>query len=237
MDARIKQRLNRDYFDKTHIEVRRLVNYLKAGGSVTTFLQRFPSVKRKCVDSALDRMTEFWRLVRENVRQRSEIAILQESRRTPSFMRGESLVASWVNGKHTEDDGPYDVVAEDGSRLEVKCSQLSMPYQGATTKRWSWQKILGEQGGKRFDRLILIGKKDRRYAEKYGDKDCPWIIFDVPYRRVNSLALPCGNRWLQIQLTTNPATACSKGSKLFRYYQVTMAEMVKRYRKRSRTRC
>ena len=135
----------------------------------------------------------------------------------------------WARGEHAAKHADSDVIAENGTRLEVKFAQLNSPYAGATTKRWSWQKILGEMGNKKYDRLILIGKKDPRYADQYGDEQCPWVIFDVPYSDLKSVTISSG-RWRLIQLTTNPRTAASKGSLLYRSYKVTAGEVEARYR-------
>lgn len=218
-----------DRFKGTDVRPQQLVKHLLNGGSVKAFQSRYPKIASREIANVLGRVTELPKIQRENIRLLKEIKFLQQREETPSDLRGESLVAMWVYGQHTVDNDDADVfIKENGKRFEVKYSGLNIPYKDAVTRRWSWQKILGEFGNKKYDRLILIGEKDERFLDEYGDKNCPWVIFDVPFKHVSKVTISSG-RWRLVQLTTNPKTAQSKGSELYKRYWVTEKEIEKRY--------
>lgn len=216
-------------FGGTHVSILALVDHLLGGGSVDEFLRTSPPVSFEQIAAVVRRMVELPSLTAENQRLLREVDFLQRHSDTPCGVRGESLVAMWVRGEHTAGNAESDVlVSETGLRLEVKYSRLNIPYPGATTKRWNWQKILGEFGNKEYDRLVLIGEKDERFPEGYGNAPDPWVIFDLPFEDVQSVVTPSG-RWQAITLTTNPLKAKSRGSALYRRYRVSVADIEARY--------
>lgn len=151
-----------------------------------------------------------------------------------SALKGETLVANWVNGLTTSHNDAIDVIAR-GIRIEVKMSSgLNRANKGRNTLRWSWPQILGVGGSKEFDRLILLGGKDQRFFDKYLDPQCPYVIFDIPYGDLvpnqYGILTKAGNAHDTIFLTTNPSTVRSRGAKLlFSKYQTTAAALESDY--------
>jgi hypothetical protein len=80
------------------------------------------------------------------------------------------LVIKWVNGRDVSKRGlGYDISAGNGTRIEVKGSNLS------GTDQWKFSHLLGN--GQRvnvYDQLIAVG-----FFGKHGVK-----IFDIPYKWV-----------------------------------------------------
>jgi hypothetical protein len=192
-------------------------SHLERGGTAGSFLIDHPNLNAAQVNKLLWRITEYPQLIAEIEWLRSKVS--------PCVV-GESLVATWVRGKHTDEGSESDIVARNDIRIEVKYAILNA--QGKT-KRWSWMKIYGEQGRKKYDRLVLIGDRDERYSSLYSDEGSRWVIFDVPFCDVRPLTID-GGKWKLIQLTTNPETASSRASKLFSRYIVSESEIERRYR-------
>ena len=165
---------------------------------------------------------------------RKKVAFFENHPSISRGIRGETLVASLVNGHISRGYSSYDVTS--GKRLltfEVKYSRLNVAVKGQPTKRWNWAKPFGEAGNKEYDRLILIGDKDSRYTNAYLDKLSPYIIFDVPFKEVSQLVTKASRHGFpkaHITLTTNPMTAKSKASILFYKYQISEVELKGRYR-------
>jgi hypothetical protein len=165
---------------------------------------------------------------------RKKVAFFENHSSISQGIRGETLVALLIDGCISKDGSSYDVSSGKGLiRIEVKYSKLNVAVQLRPTKRWNWAKPFGESGDKEYDRLILIGEKDRRYFDAYLDKETPYIIFDVPYEEVPELATKSSRHGFpkaHITLTSNPETARSKASPLFYKYQITGAKLKERYR-------
>jgi len=125
----------------------------------------------------------------------------------------------------------HDMIAERGNRIEVKYSGLNAPVRGRDTLRWVWTKVFGESGRKRYDRLLLVGESDLRFASSYRDSGSAFTLFDVPIARVRELAVPVqAGRYTAIFLATNPLTARSfRSQKLFAEYQITTSDLRARY--------
>jgi len=178
---------------------------------------------------------EITKLKRENQDLRAKVAVFENHPALSDGVRGESLISSLVNGTITSASTPYDVFVEhSGIMIEVKFSRLNRAVRGSTTMRWNWDKPFGESGKKVYDYLMLIGEKDRRYLMLYLDRACPYIIFDIPYDEVIPLTIKSsrhkdGFSKRLITLTTNPQTARSAASPLFKKYQVTLAIIKERY--------
>ena len=189
-------------------------------------------------------------LLAENKQLRSEIeylrtevallterlALLDTHKTLAKGMRGESLVASWVNGVVTTHNASHDIeLAGTLIKLEIKYSGLGFARRGIQaagreTQRWAWSKPFGESGNKVYDRLILVGDKDPRHVGSYKDRECPYVLFDVPFDEIMPLTIQTNaGRYRSIQLTTNPKTARSADSLLFRKYQVTLGDLSERY--------
>lgn len=179
-----------------------------------------------------DLQVEIRRLQEENNDLRKKIGFLQAHPTIARGLRGETIVAKIVQGRRSEKGLPYDVFLNKFSiRLEVKFSELNVAVRGRNTKRWVWTKLFGESGRKRFDRLILVGNSDDRFSGLYKDPKAPFILFDVPFREVQSLSVPVQRgKYTAIFLTTNPRTVRSGTAwHLYRRYQVTARELERRY--------
>lgn len=167
---------------------------------------------------------------------KKKLALLDKHKALAKGMRGESLVASWVNGVVTTHNASHDVDLNGRVlKLEIKYARLNVARRGIQavgreTLRWAWSKPFGESGKKVYDRLILVADKDPRYVEQYKDVDCPYLLFDVPFSEIMPLTIQSNSgRYRSIQLTSNPRSAKSAGSLLFRAYQVTLDELNQRY--------
>ena len=169
-------------------------------------------------------------LEKELMNLRKKVAFFENHPSISDGIRGESLVASLVNGLIIGGCSPYDVISNRDVRIEVKFSRLNVV--GQTTKRWNWAKPFGGSGNKVYDRLLLIGEKDDRYTDLYLDPQSPYILFDVPFKEVSLLTTKAsrhGFAGAHITLTTNPRKAKSRASLLFRDYQITEKTLKEKY--------
>jgi hypothetical protein len=187
-------------------------------------------------DDLKDLQAEITSLMNENAALRAKAHILQKKvdffERHQAFQKGvqgESLVAAWADGLATPNNAAYDVtVNSGGTRLEVKFSSLYSPSKISPTLRWAWHTPFGESGSKHYDRLILIGESDERYAALYTDSGSPYVIFDVPFDEVMPLTV-ARRATRSIFLTSNPRKAHSRAARLFKEYQRTESEIKARY--------
>lgn len=165
---------------------------------------------------------------------KNRLAVFENHPTIAEGIKGETLIADLIKGSITAGNSSYDILIENKTlKLEVKLSRLNDAVSSRATKtfRWAWAKPFGESGNKVYDRLILIGEKDQLCKHLYLDPGCPYIFFDVPYDDVAPLTIKTNRgRFRSIQLTSNPHTARSSASPLFKSYQVSLAELKKRYR-------
>jgi hypothetical protein len=160
---------------------------------------------------------------------RKKVDILEKHPKLAAGIKGETLIVDLVQGVLTSVQAEHDItLLREGIKLEVKYSNLHIPNNKSSTKRWSWLKIFGESGDKKFNKLILIGDVDPRYRNHYLDPECPYIIFDIPYEEAMPITKQTG-RFRSIQLTTNPQRVRSKTSALFDRYQTTVANLKEKY--------
>lgn len=148
-------------------------------------------------------------------------------------LKGERLVSELVEGQLTSHTSGFDVVSASGYVFECKYSSLGIADRSKKnpSKRWAWPRPFGTAGKKFYDYIILIGDADDRWSNQYKDKESPYIIFCVPYEEVESLTITTdGGRMKSIHLTSNPSTALrSKGSRLFREFQITAEEFEQKF--------
>jgi hypothetical protein len=114
---------------------------------------------------------------------------------------------------------PYDVLLENGLRVQVKYSHLNKPNP-SKTRRWNWGKPLGllDRTGD-YDFLVLVGEKDNRYEDRY-PPDSRYVLFLVPRKDVLRVANRGGAGGLMIALNTNLASVRARTSQALRDYLV-----------------
>lgn len=179
---------------------------------------------------------ELERLVNENNELKNRLSLLEKKvhffevhQSLQRGIQGEKLIARLVDGLLSSPNSAYDITLnKDGMQIEVKYSSLSVPSKLAQTLRWAWYSPFGSSDSKHYDRLVLVGERDDRYASRYRDKESPYIIFDLPFDAVLNLTVKNG-RTRSIYLTTNPRTARSNAAMLFAEYQVTSSDFTDRY--------
>ncbi|MGB5159185.1 MAG: hypothetical protein WBN77_17310 [Desulfobacterales bacterium] len=142
-----------------------------------------------------------------------------------------------MKGAISSHNASYDVnLVNKNIFLEIKYSRLNNPVRkrknNSRSLRWAWSKPFGESDQKVFDRLILIGEKGPKYHNLYKDieLECPYIFFDVGYDEIAPLTIRAnGKAQHAIQLTTDPRTARSSASPLFKKYQLTLKDLEASY--------
>ncbi|MEY2479337.1 MAG: hypothetical protein QOI04_264 [Verrucomicrobiota bacterium] len=138
----------------------------------------------------------------------------------------EAFVHGLIGGTRTRGSATHDLEAVNGQRLEIKFSNLNTPMPSSTMRRWVWAHVLGRDNAKNFDRLILVAPHDPRYRQQTKDPHSPWIIFDVPYQQVLSLAERDNTIWTG---TSASKFRRSTHRRLMCDYQVSQTELKARY--------
>ena len=169
----------------------------------------------------------------ENARLRKQNSFLRQHKTLTAGMRGEGIVARIVEGKLTAITEDHDLLLRRKGRsvrIEVKTSKLNVAYtpRKTVTKRWSWRHVLGNSGGKKCQRVILVGDIDGRFRKQYQDPKSEYVFFDVPRSTAKRLMSKTDGL---IQITTNPS-AVEKGGKaaeLFRRFEVTSRDLRSKY--------
>ena len=114
-----------------------------------------------------------------------------------------------------------------GIKFEIKFSSLTSPKPSTSIRYWTWTSILGDEKGKIFDRLILVGKTNPKYQAAYADPNSPFVLFDLSFSDASSLTSKHGD----IQLNTNPNGLRKAESKLlYAKHQVTRKQLCQLYR-------
>jgi hypothetical protein len=181
-------------------------------------------------------------LEKDNLRLRAEVAglklALAELREEMAFHRrhdrsmnakeGENYLRDLLGGELSVHNAGHDLVVG-GMKFEVKTSDCASVDHKKTlsTMRWTWHRILGNSGRKGFDRLLLLGKADPRYLDRYRDADSPYVIFDVPVRAVPDLLSNTTPAFIQV--STNPDRQRTPKGQLLWSLQITRAELKKKY--------
>jgi hypothetical protein len=129
-------------------------------------------------------------LERENDELRKENASLRNKDNSRRGVPEEELIAKLTDGKRTRYKDGHDVTTKSGHLLEVKHSKVDRPGPSRTL-RWTWAGVLGLNGTKKYDFLVLMGKKDPGHPEynaQYPDYAVPkglealldYVTFLVP---------------------------------------------------------
>ena len=179
-----------------------------------------------------DLIAEIQSLSLENVQLRREIEFLRGNPSIARGMKGETLIVELLAANFAKPGSGHDIVATDNQLLiEVKYSSLLKAIGELPIRRWAWTKLFGELGKKRYDRLLLLGDSDPRFAYQYLAPESPYVIFDIPYdEAVSMVGGVRPGRLSRLHLTTNPSTVKSSRAKaLFQHYQVSPAELRYRY--------
>jgi hypothetical protein len=168
----------------------------------------------------------------ENQRLRAEIDFLRGNPAIAKGLKGECLIATLLSARFSKKGAGHDLESEGQEfRMEVKYSSLLHVVPGRHTKRWVWSKLFGEEGKKNYQRLLLCGDTDPRFAKDYKDPFSPYVFLDLPYdKAVDFGARKRHGRYSRIDLTTNPRSIKSPRSRmLFEDFQLTATELQNRY--------
>lgn len=175
---------------------------------------------------------EILRLRHQNAGLRAEVQFLRANPMIAKGVRGEDLIATILSATRAKVGAGHDLELSNKKLLiEVKYSSLLNAIDARPLKRWCWSKLFGELGNKKYDRLLLIGDIDPRFASSYADPMSPYVIFDAPYAEAVDISggTQSGRR-SRLHLTTNPSTVKSWRSQvLFQNYQVRVDELHRRY--------
>jgi len=165
-------------------------------------------------------------LEEENALLKRRIGFLEGMPVLVQGIKGETIISQLIGGTMTPHIAPHDVDGPGGTQIEVKFSRLTTPVPGCRTRRWNWCYPLGARHTKSYDRLILVGEADPRFAEHYMEPESPYVLFDVPLADVPALLL----KENMIQITTDPTNRrAGRRRVLFEKYQVTAAILADRY--------
>jgi hypothetical protein len=173
-----------------------------------------------------DLQRELAALRAENARLRRRLGFFERHPELQSGDVGEARIAQLVGGRSRGHPSSFDITARNGARIEVKTSTLTIVTPNTVTKRWAWMRILGQDGRKQYEYLVLLGLRDDRFTNQYADPKSPYVMFVVPWSDVPKVTM--GKRHVQIQLTTNPSMVGPRGRLLFTKYQVTEAQLARR---------
>lgn len=166
------------------------------------------------------------RLQNENATLRADNALLRAKLGAAAWRvdghSAETFIAALIGGELTRGSAPYDFRSSSKVNFEIKFSRRN----AWKTPRWNWRHILGVNGCKQFDRLLLLGEPDPVHRWKCKDHDSPYAIFDVPFDEVRSLMESDNLIWIN----TNPASDRRATHRaLFSRYQSTCGELAERY--------
>ena len=168
-------------------------------------------------------------LERENEILRAKVTFFERAPWMRDGIRGEQVVAELIGGTTTAVNERFDVRTRSNRvRLEVKYSNLNLAVAGRPTKRWTWAHVVGFDGGKSYDSLILVGDADVRFQHLYRDPASPFVFFDVPFAALSAVMV---GRQQNVQITTNPRKASTDSARaLFGLFQITRDELIAKYR-------
>jgi len=174
-------------------------------------------------------------LKEENANLRFNLERLEREVQVGESLRAESVIARLAGGRLSSNNADHDVyLSRQKMQLEVKFSRINVADKRHKnpTARWAWHKIFGSSGQKKFDRLILIGERDDRYAAFYATSGHPLVVFDIPYAEASSFTIKTStlmHEMRSIQLVTNPNSTASAASQIFTLYQTTLENIETTY--------
>jgi hypothetical protein len=180
----------------------------------------------ECAAVSLDNLA-----LHERVRElENQLNFLTRHQTLARGLAGERLIAEAVSGLLTSHTASVDVELPDGQTIEVKQAKISSGNRRNNSgRRWQWQKVFGQTNQKQFDWLLLVGDADPLFASHYRDPTAPFVLFCVPFDRVQPLTTAGTNGARGINISTNPNHARGTSAALYTDYQVTMAEVEERF--------
>jgi hypothetical protein len=139
--------------------------------------------------------------------------------------RAEIFIAELLGCQIAGHVARHDLVStKSGIKFEIKFSSLTFPKP--SIQYWIWTSILGDEKGKIFDRLILVGETNPKYQAAYADPNSPFVLFDLSFSDASSLMSKHGD----IQLNTNPNGLRKPESKLlYAKHRVTREQLCQLY--------
>ena len=161
-------------------------------------------------------------------------SILEKKDRSLLARNAELHFGKLLNVVTTRHGERWDVTAPTGVKIEIKYSSVSKPNtSGGRPKpfrNWGWGSILGSDGKKEYDRLILMGQITEETCMYYSgiEHDAEYIYFDVPF---SDLALVFGNYKTKNAITfcVNPGSVLERWDGFYRKYRTTEFEIIRRY--------
>lgn len=160
----------------------------------------------------------------------AQLAFLGNHRTLAAGLTGEVLISQHVDGTTTAYAAGHDVRSANGQTIEVKKSRLTEPAKGYASRRWQWQKVFGQSGGKQYDYLLLVGDVDERFRQHYRNDGAPFVFFAIPFSDVGPLTTSGVSGSRAIMLSSNPTGLRSEASRrMFDSYQVSPSDLTQRF--------
>ena len=212
----------------SNIKANRFVNHIVRRGTFPKIMASESDTKH-IIHRLRELEAENTRLRDENAVLRSKVTFFDEVTWLASGLRGENVIAELLGGEVTRHNARHDLTlrGKNNITMEIKLSNHSRLGKNRPTRTWAWARLLGADGGKQYDRLILLGDADPRYQTLYADPTSPYVLFDIPFADVPSLV----DKFGLVHLTTNPQTVrTSTAERLYNRYQVTLQHLRKQYR-------
>ena len=148
----------------------------------------------------------------------------------------ELMVCGLVNGVMAAGQSPFDLTAGSGARIEVKYACLGR-LKGASksTRSWTWGRLLGSHGEKKYERLVLVAQPNPACRAAYPDPTGEYVLFDLPFEELSELM---DTKHEQIVLNSDPNRVQKSRVRLMRLldHMVTPQELTARHAKPPPTR-
>ena len=170
-----------------------------------------------------EQIAELERVIRE---LRPKADLWDRFAKTFSGLRGEELGVRLLLAERVFGNSVFDLVADDGRRLEVKFARLTQEPNKPTVERWKWVHLLGTSGKKQYDRLLLVGESNQKFSDSYREPTSEYVIFDLSRKDVRKLRLP---REGSLTINSDPARSSPRHDRLFTQFEVTISELRERY--------
>lgn len=164
-----------------------------------------------------------------------------DSGRSLAFLLGKKIDLIDGTDDYEETMGELGQIVEsirflvESGDIVVKISRISKARREKGGSRWAWHNLLGNGGNRNYSRLVLIAVPDDRYLADYAALSVPgsnskFVIFDLPFPKIRPMCQRTSDRGAQglMIANTNPSAIAGK-SKAIYHYQVSLAELKRRY--------